>query len=192
MTLPKYCNNIITLNEYKNACLSHLEWGRGGLSSLRTKWKPPLLVFAARGGLLSCIAIVLHCHLFLAIVVIPPTIHPTSSCSWGWGQVVCCFLFLIVIPFLWPPLSSLLLPLSPSSFHPPLAAFAISPPPHPHSSTLVCHFNPLLILYLSPNPALSLSAPFHLWSTPWAVAHEAGGRWCVVHHLVPFGWASSW
>ena len=22
-------------------------------------------------------------------IVLPPAIHPTSSCSWGWGQVVC-------------------------------------------------------------------------------------------------------
>ena len=23
---------------------------------------------------------------------------------------------------------------------------------------------------------------FHPWTTPWAVAHEAGGRWCAIHH----------
>jgi hypothetical protein len=26
---------------------------------------------------------------FLPSSVIPPVIHPTSSGSWGWGQVVC-------------------------------------------------------------------------------------------------------
>jgi hypothetical protein len=24
------------------------------------------------------------------VIVIPPTIHPMSSCLWGWGWVVCC------------------------------------------------------------------------------------------------------
>jgi hypothetical protein len=33
--------------------------------------------------------LVLRCGGLPVFVVIPPVIHPMSSCSWGWGQVVC-------------------------------------------------------------------------------------------------------
>jgi hypothetical protein len=39
--------------------------------------------------LLHCALLVRHLHVVHIVVVIPPPFHPTSSCSWGWGQVVC-------------------------------------------------------------------------------------------------------
>jgi hypothetical protein len=124
----------------------------------------------------------------LPFSVIPPVIHPMSRCSWGWGWMVCRPLHCTLA---W------------SSFHPwstpravareagaggvsfvalsPLhcAPCVIPPAIHPTSSGpwgwgwVVCHLWPLL------GPALSLSL-FHPWSTPRAVAREAGGGWCVV------------
>lgn len=39
-------------------------------------------------------------RLLLVVVVIPPAIHPTSSCSWAWGRVVChsCVVVVVSLP----------------------------------------------------------------------------------------------
>ena len=109
----------------------------------------------------------------------------------------CRPLFVAVSVLLIPPLppSSALIPLIVSSALVPLIiSSALVCPRHlatPPLSALVCRFKPLLIPSSSHNLALSSSAPFHPRSTARAVAREAGGGWCVVCHLAPFGWASS-
>jgi hypothetical protein len=39
---------------------------------------------------LLCCALLVRClHVVHVVVIIPPVFHPTSSCSWDWGWVVC-------------------------------------------------------------------------------------------------------
>jgi hypothetical protein len=40
----------------------------------------------------------------LPIQLLAPAIHPTSSCSWGWGQVLCrCCVIIPPLIIVWPP-----------------------------------------------------------------------------------------
>jgi hypothetical protein len=90
-------------------------WGQVGCRSLCLAYRhppsPPSLVGpspcrflavppihpASRGSqqwwvvwLLRCALLVRHLCIVHILVIIPPVFHPTSSCLWGWGRVVCC------------------------------------------------------------------------------------------------------
>ena len=74
-----------------------------------------------------------------------------------------------------PPFVVVVMPHSQSQFPSTLSS---APVPHPVYCHHHCHH---------PCPCSQLSSSFHPPSTPWAVACEAGGGWCVIHHC---GWCS--
>jgi len=109
-----------------------------------------------------------HCLLPIpsVIVIIPPTIHPTSSCSQGWRCMVCHLLLLSLFPSLSSPTHS------------------TQHPPHEQLLTrLEGGGVSFVIVIIIPLPVISY--PFHPTSTPQAVACKDGDGWCVIWWWLP-------
>ena len=116
----------------------------------------------------SPLVVLLHsCHspsFTMALITIPPTIHPTSSCSWGWGCVVCSTMVDLV------PCVTIVIAVPPSSLFP---CFLVScaPPHHCFSSPPSSSVSPIVILLpldILPSPSHHCCPPLLAPTTPHA------------------------